>query len=53
LGGVFKVCLVCWVVGVVGVFRKFCVLSYGSTPLSASDVLKLRWKESWDFIVHK
>lgn len=47
----FFVC--CWASAVLWVFRKFCTLSYGVTPLSAVDVLKLRWKNSWDFIIHK
>ncbi|KAG1659708.1 Protein O-mannosyltransferase 1 [Nymphon striatum] len=29
------------------------VLSYGTTALSAMDVLNLRWKDTWDLIIHK
>ncbi|XP_065203314.1 protein O-mannosyltransferase 1 [Planococcus citri] len=43
----------CWVISVFWIFRKFCVLSYGIAPLSSLDVIKLRWKDSWDFIIHK
>lgn len=35
------------------VFKKFTVLSYGTTALSTNDVISLRWKDTWDFIVHK
>lgn len=42
-----------WIVAVIWIFRKFSVLSYGVTPLTAVDVIKLRWKNSWDFIIHK
>ncbi|XP_032664728.1 protein O-mannosyltransferase 1 [Odontomachus brunneus] len=42
-----------WVLFVIYVFKKFVVLSYGTSVLSAKDVIKLRWKDTWDFIVHK
>lgn len=42
-----------WILAVIWIFKKFSVLSYGITPLSAVDVIKLRWKNSWDFIIHK
>ncbi|XP_076270481.1 protein O-mannosyltransferase rt isoform X1 [Rhynchophorus ferrugineus] len=29
------------------------VLSYGNAELNTSDILGLRWKDTWDFIVHK
>lgn len=45
--------LIVWVGIVFYTFRKFCVLSYGTTPLTTTDVVNLRWKDSWDFIVHK
>lgn len=35
------------------VFKKFSVFSYGNVALSTKDILALRWKDSWDFIVHK
>lgn len=34
-------------------FKKFTVLSYGMTPLTTNDIINLRWKDTWDFIVHK
>lgn len=47
-------CLVCtWVLGVVFVYKKFLALSYGMTELNANDVISLRWKDTWDFILHK
>ncbi|KAG8277701.1 Protein O-mannosyl-transferase 1 [Homalodisca vitripennis] len=49
---VFYCVVLCFVFAVLHVFRKFCVLSYGTSALSANDVMKLRWKDSWDFIVH-
>lgn len=38
---------------VIYLFKKFSVLSYGNVELSTSDILALRWKDTWDFIVHK
>jgi dolichyl-phosphate-mannose-protein mannosyltransferase len=42
-----------WVVMIFYVFNKFTVLSYGTTPLTTNDIVDLRWKDTWDFIVHK
>lgn len=45
--------LLVWVGVVFYTFNRFCVLSYGTTPLTTSDVVNLRWKDTWDFIVHR
>ncbi|XP_063977275.1 protein O-mannosyltransferase 1 [Diachasmimorpha longicaudata] len=50
---IVRLIIVIWVGGIVYVFRKFSVLSYGMSPLTAKDVMKLRWSDTWDFIVHK
>lgn len=42
-----------WILCTLYVFIKFCPLTYGTVALSASEVASLRWKESWDFIIHK
>ena len=42
-----------WLLFVIYVFKKFTVFSYGTTHLSAKEVLKLRWRDTWDFIIHK
>ncbi|RZC38372.1 protein O-mannosyltransferase 1 [Asbolus verrucosus] len=42
-----------WVLVTFYVFQKFTVLCYGTTPLSTNDVVSLRWKDTWDFIIHK
>ncbi|KAK2587208.1 hypothetical protein KPH14_002951 [Odynerus spinipes] len=42
-----------WLIFIIYVFRKFAALSYGTLPLTAKDILKLRWKDTWDFIIHK
>ncbi|XP_070164054.1 protein O-mannosyltransferase rt isoform X1 [Polyergus mexicanus] len=44
---------IAWILFVIYVFKKFIVFSYGTSALSAKDVIKLRWKDTWDFIVHK
>ncbi|XP_043262567.1 protein O-mannosyltransferase 1 [Colletes gigas] len=49
----FKCSIFIWIFCIIYVFNKFAVLSYGTTPLSAKEVLKLRWRDTWDFIVHK
>nr|CAD7394767.1 unnamed protein product [Timema cristinae] len=50
---VYIVAVLMWLIVVLLVFRRFSVLSYGTTPLSSNDILRLRWLESWDFIVHR
>lgn len=50
---VYKSLLAVWLTGIVYVFCKFLVLSYGTVKLSAADVIDLRWKDTWDFILHK
>jgi len=42
-----------WLTAVVYVFYRFSVLSYAHLPLTAADVRGLRWKDTWDLIVHK
>jgi dolichyl-phosphate-mannose-protein mannosyltransferase len=49
----YKLFIISWIAFIVFVFRKFVPLSYGVIPLSAKEVLKLRWNEEWDFIIHK
>ncbi|XP_001603023.1 protein O-mannosyltransferase 1 [Nasonia vitripennis] len=49
----YKLFLIGWLALITYVFCKFTALSYGITPLSAKEVLKLRWNEEWDFIIHK
>ncbi|XP_050453937.1 protein O-mannosyltransferase 1 [Cataglyphis hispanica] len=44
---------IAWILFVIYVFKKFIVFSHGTSALSAKDVIKLRWKDTWDFIVHK
>nr|CAD7260474.1 unnamed protein product [Timema shepardi] len=50
---VYIAAVLMWLTVVLLVFRRFSVLSYGTTPLSSNDILRLRWLESWDFIVHR
>lgn len=48
----YRLSVMVWIVGIFIVFRKFSVLSYG-TKLSADEIINLRWKNTWDFILHK
>lgn len=50
---VYQAAILGWLAGVAVVFERFLVLSYGTTRLSADDVVALRWKDTWDFILHK
>ncbi|CAM1321564.1 POMT1 (predicted) [Pycnogonum litorale] len=49
----WKMLVVVWLISIFIVYKKFSVLSYGTTELSAIDVLNLRWKDSWDLIIHR
>ncbi|XP_046468533.1 protein O-mannosyltransferase rt isoform X1 [Neodiprion pinetum] len=49
----FKISIAAWIGMIIYVFKKFAVLSYGTTPLTVTEILKLRWRDTWDFIIHK
>ncbi|CAH2104314.1 unnamed protein product [Euphydryas editha] len=49
----FILCVTIWLAYVIITYKKFSVLSYGNTDLTESDLLNLRWKDTWDFILHK
>ncbi|KRT84609.1 hypothetical protein AMK59_2027 [Oryctes borbonicus] len=50
---IFLAFLFGWVCIIFLVFKTFLVLSYGMTALTTQDVIYLRWKDTWDFIIHK
>jgi len=45
--------LAVWSLAVLYVFARFCVLSYAHKDLTAPEVRSLRWKDTWDLIIHK
>lgn len=45
--------IICWICIIIIVFNKFLVLSYGTSVLTANDIQNLKWKHTWNFIVHK
>ncbi|XP_012266663.2 protein O-mannosyltransferase 1 [Athalia rosae] len=49
----YKLGIAAWIGSIIFVFKKFAVLSYGMTPLTVTEILKLRWRDTWDFIIHK
>lgn len=49
----YRLAIVFWVGAVVMTFCRFAPLSYGLTKFSADDILGLRWKDTWDFIMHR
>ncbi|XP_054713635.1 protein O-mannosyltransferase 1-like [Uloborus diversus] len=49
---IFLTSIALWFFAVLYTFNVFQVLSYGTTPLSAEQVLQLKWKDTWDFIIH-
>lgn len=53
LAYLFFICLSCWLGVSFYVFQKFSAVSYGFTDFSTDDIKNLRWKDTWDFIVHK
>lgn len=55
---VYKTAIAAWLLIVLYVFRQFSILTYGlleidGRPISADDIIALRWKDTWDFIIHK
>lgn len=53
LTNVFIIGVVVWLAYVIITFKKFSVLNYGTVDLTEHDLLSLRWKDTWDFILHK
>merc|ERR1719483_194900 len=45
--------LMAWAISAVYVFQHFSVLSYAHQALSSAQVRDLRWKDTWDLIIHK
>lgn len=50
---IYKLAVIIWLVRIIMVFIKFSVFSYGATKLTANNVINLRWKDTWDLILHK
>ena len=50
---VMSVCLLAWMLLALQIFKEFSSLSYGVYPLTSDEVKTLRWKDSWDLIIHK
>lgn len=50
---VFVLCVIVWLAYVMVTFKKFSVLNYGSSDLTETELMSLRWKDTWDFILHK
>ncbi|KAJ8729281.1 hypothetical protein PYW08_000862 [Mythimna loreyi] len=53
LTNIFILGVAVWLGYVVITFKKFSVLNYGNIDLTEHDLLNLRWKDTWDFIIHK
>ncbi|GAB6024710.1 hypothetical protein CHUAL_009843 [Chamberlinius hualienensis] len=49
----FQAIVTVWISFVFHVYLKFLAVSYGNVQLVVEDVVGLRWKDSWDFIVHR
>ena len=50
---IFILGTILWLLAIAYVFKVASVLAYGSYPLSADEVRNLRWKDTWDLIIHK
>merc|ERR1712073_250367 len=50
---IYSAVVIFWALSAFYVFQKFSVLSYAHKALTASDVRDLRWKDTWDLIIHK
>lgn len=53
LVNIYLLLILLWLGCIIYVFKRFSVLSYGMTELSTEHISDLKWKETWDFIVHK
>ncbi|KAH8379658.1 hypothetical protein KR009_006425 [Drosophila setifemur] len=49
----YRLFLILWLVAVFSVFVKFLPFSYGARKMSVGEVRRLRWKDTWDFVMAK
>ncbi|XP_075163865.1 protein O-mannosyltransferase rt [Haematobia irritans] len=49
----YRLAILTWFLAVVGVYIYFLPISYGMKKLNVQDILSLRWKDTWDFVVHR
>ncbi|EDW41120.1 protein O-mannosyltransferase 1 [Drosophila sechellia] len=49
----YRLMLILWLVGVLSIFSKFIPFSYGARQMTLNEVRSLRWKDTWDFVLHK
>nr|NP_524025.2 rotated abdomen [Drosophila melanogaster]Q9VTK2.2 RecName: Full=Protein O-mannosyltransferase 1; AltName: Full=Dolichyl-phosphate-mannose--protein mannosyltransferase 1; Short=dPOMT1; AltName: Full=Protein rotated abdomen [Drosophila melanogaster]AAF50046.2 rotated abdomen [Drosophila melanogaster] len=49
----YRLMLILWLVGVLSIFSKFIPFSYGARKMTLNEVRSLRWKDTWDFVLHK
>lgn len=49
----YRLGVILWVFGVFHVFKKLLPLTYGIDKLTGNEIAQLRWKDTWDLIVHK
>ncbi|XP_073836966.1 protein O-mannosyltransferase rt [Musca autumnalis] len=48
----YRLAVLTWFVAVVGVYIRFLPISYGWKALTLPELLNLRWKDTWDFVIH-
>lgn len=49
----YRLAVLTWLVAVVGVYIYFLPISYGMKKLSLQDILSLRWKDTWDYVIYR
>lgn len=47
---VYTIAVLVWLAYVLHVFQTFLTISYGRTKLTSETILKMRWRDTWDFI---
>ncbi|XP_055383708.1 protein O-mannosyltransferase 1 [Condylostylus longicornis] len=49
----YKIFILVWLIGIFYIYVKYLSISYGIQKLTTDDIIKLRWKDTWDFILRK
>ncbi|KAM7357423.1 protein O-mannosyltransferase rt [Cochliomyia hominivorax] len=49
----YRLGIISWFIAVVSVYIRFLPLSYGLQKLTADEVIQLRWKDTWDFVLQR
>uniref|UniRef100_A0A1A9WGH5 Protein O-mannosyltransferase 1 n=1 Tax=Glossina brevipalpis TaxID=37001 RepID=A0A1A9WGH5_9MUSC len=49
----YRLLVLLWLMTIVAIYIRFLPISYGLKKLTADEIIKLRWKDTWDFVLQR